>query len=156
PIVESRVGGVWQLVMTWTQDGALKKGHIDAVITAYDPPGFLVATQKAEPGGGVTPGPEMRFGSEDLGIRTRLHLAHGPFDTAEFLEMTRGRWGSSSTKLDAILAYAQPHSNGKPSCVKSESGFAEKAPKVREGSRSGANQGRPLGFCRTPRGTMDR
>jgi hypothetical protein len=56
----------------------------------------------------------MRFVFEDLGGRTRLHLTQGPFDTAEFLEMTRGGWGSSLTKLDAILAWAQPHSNGKP------------------------------------------
>jgi uncharacterized protein YndB with AHSA1/START domain len=103
-VVEPRVGGVWQLVMTWTQDGAPKEGPIDAVITAYDPPALLVATQKAEPGGGVTPGPEMRFEFEDLGGRTRLHLTQGPFGTAEFLEMTRGGWGSSFTKLDAILA----------------------------------------------------
>lgn len=88
-----------------------QEGHIDA---AYDPPGFLVATQKAESGGGVTPGPEMRFGFEDFGGRTRLHLTQGPIDTAEFLKMTRGGWGSSLTKLDAILAHAQSHSNGKP------------------------------------------
>jgi hypothetical protein len=105
------VGGVWQLVLPWTQDGAVKKGRIDA---AYDPPAFLVVTQKAEPGGGVTPGPEMRFEFEDLGGRTRLHLTQGPIDTAEFLKMTRGGWGSSLTKLDAILTCTHPHSNGKP------------------------------------------
>lgn len=108
------MGGVCGLAMTWTQDGAPKKGHIDVVITAYDPPGFLVATQKAEPGGGVTPGPEMGFEFEDLGGRTRLHLTQGPINTAEFLEMTRGGWGNSLAKLDAMPACAQPHSFGKP------------------------------------------
>ncbi len=102
-VVDPRVGGVWRLVMTWDEDGVAKESPIDAVITGYDPPALLVATQKAEPDDGITLLLEMRLEFEDLGGRTRLHLTQGPFDTAEWVDMTREGWGTSFTKLDTLL-----------------------------------------------------
>jgi uncharacterized protein YndB with AHSA1/START domain len=102
-VVEPKVGGVWQLVMTWDEDGVAKVSPIDAVITAYDPPALLVATQKAEPDAGITLLLEMRLEFEDLGSRTRLHLTQGPFDSDEWVDMTREGWGTSFTKLDNVL-----------------------------------------------------
>ncbi|MBT8160649.1 MULTISPECIES: SRPBCC domain-containing protein [Arthrobacter] len=102
-VVDPRVGGAWQLVMTWDEDGVTKESPIDAVITAYDPPALLVATQKAEPDDGVILLLEMRLEFEDLGGRTRLHITQGPFDSEEWVEMTREGWGTSFTKLDGIL-----------------------------------------------------
>ena len=53
-VVEPRVGGAWQLVMVYEEDGVTKEGPIDAVISVYDPPALLVATQRAEPDAGIT------------------------------------------------------------------------------------------------------
>lgn len=103
-VVEPRVGGAWQLVMVWEEGGAAKEGPIDAVISVFDPPSLLVATQRAEPDAGTVVQLEMRLEFEDLGGRTRLHLTQGPFDSAEFLDMTREGWGTSFTKLDKVLA----------------------------------------------------
>lgn len=102
-IIEPRVGGTWQVVMTWTQDGEAKEGPIEAVITALEPPALLVATAKAGPESGAGQ-LEMRLEFEDLGGRTRLHLTQGPFESAEWTDMTREGWGTSFTKLDAVLA----------------------------------------------------
>ncbi|HKU30073.1 SRPBCC family protein [Arthrobacter sp. NyZ413] len=102
-VVDPRVGGAWQLAMTWDEGGVTKESPIDAVITAYDPPALLVATQKAEPDDGVILLLEMRLEFEDLGGRTRLHITQGPFDSEEWVEMTREGWGTSFTKLDGIL-----------------------------------------------------
>jgi uncharacterized protein YndB with AHSA1/START domain len=102
--VDPRVGGIWQLVMTWDENGVAKESPIDAVITTYDPPALLVATQKAEPDAGITLLLEMRLEFEVLdGGRTRLHLTQGPFDSDEWVEMTREGWGTSFTKLDTLL-----------------------------------------------------
>ena len=103
-VVEPRVGGAWQLVMVWEEAGVAKEGPIDAVISVYDPPSLLVATQRAEPDAGATVRTEMRLEFEDLGGRTRLHLTQGPFGSAEFVDMTREGWGTSFTKLDKVLA----------------------------------------------------
>jgi uncharacterized protein YndB with AHSA1/START domain len=103
-VVEPRVGGAWQLVMVWEEDGVAKEGPIDAVISVYDPPSLLVATQRAEPDAGIAVRLEMRLEFEDLGGRTRLHLTQGPFGSAEFMDMTREGWGTSFTKLDKVLA----------------------------------------------------
>lgn len=104
-VVEPRVGGAWQLVMAWDEDGVAKEGPIDAVISAYDPPSLLVAMQRAEPDTGTTRQVEMRLEFEDLGGgRTRLHLTQGPFDSTEWVDMTREGWGTSFTKLDKVLA----------------------------------------------------
>jgi uncharacterized protein YndB with AHSA1/START domain len=103
-VVEPRVGGAWQLVMVYEEDGVSKESPIDAVISAYDPPSLLVATQRAEPDAGITLQVEMRLEFEDLGGRTRLHLTQGPFDSIEWVDMTREGWGSSFTKLDKVLA----------------------------------------------------
>lgn len=103
-VVEPRVGGAWRLVMVWEEGGVAKEGPIDAVISVYDPPSLLVATQRAEPDAGTTVRLEMRLEFEDLGGRTRLHLTQGPFDSAEFVDMTREGWGTSFTKLDKVLA----------------------------------------------------
>ncbi len=103
-VVEPRVGGAWQLVMVWEEGGVAKEGPIDAVISVYDPPSLLVATQRAEPDAGTTVRTEMRLELEDLGGRTRLHLTQGPFGSAEFVDMTREGWGTSFTKLDKVLA----------------------------------------------------
>jgi uncharacterized protein YndB with AHSA1/START domain len=103
-VVEPHVGGAWQLVMVWEEGGAPKEGPIDAVITTYDPPSLLVASQAAEPDAGITLQIELRLEFEDLGGRTRLHLTQGPFGSAEFIDMTREGWGTSFTKLDKLLA----------------------------------------------------
>jgi uncharacterized protein YndB with AHSA1/START domain len=103
-VVEPRVGGAWQLVMVWEEGGAAKEGPIDAVISVYDPPSLLVATQRAEPDAGTAVRIEMRLEFEDLGGRTRLRLTQGPFGSAEFMDMTREGWGTSFTKLDKVLA----------------------------------------------------
>ena len=103
-VVEPRVGGAWQLVMVWEEDGVAKEGPIDAVISVYDPPSLLVAAQRAEPDAPTTVRPEMRLEFEDLDGRTRLHLTQGPFGSAEWMEMTREGWGTSFTKLDKVLA----------------------------------------------------
>jgi uncharacterized protein YndB with AHSA1/START domain len=103
-VVEPRVGGAWQLVMVWEEGGVVKEGPIDAVISVYDPPSLLVATQRAEPDVGIAVRLEMRLEFEDLGGRTRLRLTQGPFSSAEFMEMTREGWGTSFTKLDKVLA----------------------------------------------------
>ena len=103
-VVEPRVGGAWQLVMVWEEAGVAKEGPIDAVISVYDPPALLVATQRAEPDAGIPVRTEMRLEFEDLGGRTRLHLTQGPFGSAEFVDMTREGWGTSFTKLDTVLA----------------------------------------------------
>lgn len=103
-VVQARVGGVWQLVMTWDEDGVAKESPIDAVITAYDPPALLVATQKAEPDAGITLLLEMRLEFEELESGgTRLNLTQGPFDSDKWVEMTREGWGTSFTKLDKVL-----------------------------------------------------
>lgn len=103
-VVEPRVGGAWQLVMVWEEDGLAKEGPIDAVISVFDPPSLLVATQRVEPDVGATSQIELRLEFEDLGGRTRLHLIQGPFGSTEFLDMTREGWGTSFTKLDKVLA----------------------------------------------------
>ena len=103
-VVEPRVGGTWQLVMVWEEDGVAKEGPIDAVISVYDPPSLLVATQLAEPDAATAVRLEMRLAFEDLGGRTRLHLTQGPFGSADFMDMTREGWGTSFTKLDKVLA----------------------------------------------------
>ncbi|WP_211877895.1 SRPBCC family protein [Pseudarthrobacter albicanus] len=103
-VVEPRVGGTWQLVMVYEEDGVAKESPIDAVISVYDPPSLLVASQRAEPDVGITLQLELRLEFEDLGGRTRLHLTQGPFDSTEWVEMTREGWGSSFTKLDKVLA----------------------------------------------------
>ncbi len=103
-VVEPRVGGIWQLVMVYEEDGVTKESPIDAVISEYDPPALLVARQQAEPDTGIHLNLEMRLEFEDLGGRTRLHLTQGPFGSAEWVDMTRDGWGSSFTKLDKILA----------------------------------------------------
>ena len=103
-VVEPRVGGAWQLVMVWEEGGVAKEGPIDAVISVYDPPSLLVATQRAESDARNTVQLEMRLEFEDLGSRTRLHLTQGPFDSAEWVEMTREGWGTSFTTLDKVLA----------------------------------------------------
>ncbi|MDQ0032013.1 SRPBCC family protein [Arthrobacter bambusae] len=103
-VVDPRVGGAWQLVMTWQEDGVVKESPIDAVITAYDPPALLVATQKAEPDAGTILLLEMRLEFEVLdGGRTLLRLTQGPFDSDEWVEMTREGWGTSFSKLDRLL-----------------------------------------------------
>jgi uncharacterized protein YndB with AHSA1/START domain len=101
-LVEPRVGGAWRLVMVWKEDGVSKEGPVDAVISVYDPPSLLVANQKAEPVADTTL--QLRLEFEDLGGRTRLLLTQGPFDTTEWVEMTREGWGTSFTKLDKVLA----------------------------------------------------
>ena len=103
-VVDPRVGGAWQLVMVWEEDGVAKEGPVDAVISVYDPPSLLVAVQRTEPDAGTSPQIEMRLEFEDLGGRTRLHLTQGPFDSAEWVDMTREGWGTSFTKLDKLLA----------------------------------------------------
>jgi uncharacterized protein YndB with AHSA1/START domain len=103
-VVEPRVGGAWRLVMVYEEAGVAKESPVDAVISVYDPPSLLVATQSAEPDAGVTLQLEMRLEFEDLGGRTRLHLTQGPFDSTEWVEMTREGWGTSFTKLDKVLA----------------------------------------------------
>ncbi|MFF2028671.1 SRPBCC domain-containing protein [Arthrobacter sp. NPDC058192] len=103
-VVEPRVGGAWRLVMVYEEDGATKESPVDAVISVYDPPSLLVATQRTEPDAGITLQLEMRLEFEDLGARTRLHLTQGPFDSTEWVDMTREGWGTSFTKLDEVLA----------------------------------------------------
>ena len=103
-VVEPHIGGAWQLVMVYEEDGDSKESPVDAVITAYDPPSLLVASQSAEPDAGITLQLEMRLEFEDLGSRTRLHLTQGPFGSTEWVEMTREGWRTSFTKLDKILA----------------------------------------------------
>ena len=103
-VVDPRVGGAWQLVMVWEEDGVAKEGPVDAVISVYDPPSLLVAVQRTEPDAGISPQIEMRLEFEDLGGRTRLHLTQGPFGSTEWVDMTREGWGTSFTKLDKLLA----------------------------------------------------
>lgn len=80
---------------------------IDAVITSYEPPALLVATQKAEPDAGITLLLEMSLEFEVLeGGRTRLHLTQDPFDSDEWVEMTREAWGTSFTKRDTLFVRA--------------------------------------------------
>jgi uncharacterized protein YndB with AHSA1/START domain len=74
---EPRVGGTWQLVMVYEEDGVSKESPTDAVISVYDPPSLLVASQKAKPHALTTLQVEMRLEFEDLGGRTRLHLTQG-------------------------------------------------------------------------------
>ncbi|MFF1832447.1 SRPBCC domain-containing protein [Paenarthrobacter sp. NPDC058040] len=102
-IVEPRIGGVWQVVMAWTDDNGQQEAPIEAVITELDAPGLLVAKAKAAPGADHEY-EEMHLEFEDLGgNRTRMHLTQGPFASEEWVEMTRDGWGTSFDKLDATL-----------------------------------------------------
>ena len=103
-IVEPEVGGIWQVVMVWTDENGQQEAPIEAVITQLDAPGLLVAQAKAAPDADHEY-EEMRLEFEDLGgSRTRMHLTQGPFASEEWVEMTRDGWGTSFDKLDAALA----------------------------------------------------
>ena len=102
-IVEPKVGGVWQVVMAWTDENGPQEAPIEAVITELDAPGLLVAKAKAAPDADHEY-EEMHLEFEDLGgNRTRMHLTQGPFASEEWVEMTRDGWGTSFDKLDATL-----------------------------------------------------
>ena len=102
-IVEPKIGGVWQVVMAWTDDNGQQEAPIEAVITQLDAPGLLVAKAKAAPDADHEY-EEMHLEFEDLGgHRTRMHLTQGPFASEEWVEMTRDGWGTSFDKLDATL-----------------------------------------------------
>ena len=48
-VVEPKVGGIWQVVMVWTDENGRQEAPIEAVITELDAPGLLVAKAKAAP-----------------------------------------------------------------------------------------------------------
>lgn len=104
-VVEPRVGGAWRLIMIYEDDGLIRESPVDAVISVYDPPALLVASEKAHPESGIHLRLEMRLEFEDLGGHTRLHLIQGPFDSTEWVETTRVGWNSSFTKLDKVLVH---------------------------------------------------
>ena len=101
-IVEPRVGGIWQVVMAWTDDEGEQEAPIEAVITELDAPALLVARAKAAPDADHEY-EEMHLEFEDRNGRTRMHLTQGPFASEEWVEMTRDGWGTSFDKLDALL-----------------------------------------------------
>jgi uncharacterized protein YndB with AHSA1/START domain len=104
-VIEPRVGGAWNVVMTWDEGGEAKESPVNATISVYDPPALLVAGELAHPEQGIPAQLQMRLEFEDLGGgRTRLHLTQGPFENTEWVEMTREGWGSSFIKLDKVLA----------------------------------------------------
>ncbi|MDO5866248.1 MULTISPECIES: SRPBCC domain-containing protein [Paenarthrobacter] len=103
-VVEPKVGGIWQVVMVWTDENGRQEAPIEAVITELDAPGLLVAKAKAAPDSDHEY-EEMHLEFEDLGgSRTRMHLTQGPFASEEWVEMTKDGWGTSFDKLDAVLA----------------------------------------------------
>lgn len=102
-VIDPRVGGVWQVVMTWTEGDETKEGPIDAVITELNPPALLVASAKSGEESSSDE-LEMRLEFEDLDGRTRLVMTQGPFESEEWVDMTREGWGTSFDKLDGLLA----------------------------------------------------
>ncbi len=102
-IVEPRVGGVWQVVMVWSDENGEQSAPIEATITELNSPALLVAQAKAAPDADHEY-EEMHLEFEDLNGRTRMNLTQGPFASEEWVEMTRDGWGTSFDKLDGLLA----------------------------------------------------
>lgn len=107
--VEPRVGGLWNLVMVYEEEGAQKESPIVSVIQEYDPPRLLVASQpESDLGDGHPHVMEMRLEFEDLGGRTLLRLTQTGFSNQEWVDRTREGWDSSFTILDKELAAQTP------------------------------------------------
>ena len=102
-IVEPRVGGIWQVVMVWSDENGEQEAPIEAVISELEPPVLLVAKAKAAPDADHE-FEEMRLEFEDLNGRTRMNVTQGPFESQEWVDMTRDGWGTSFVKLDELLA----------------------------------------------------
>jgi len=96
--VDARVGGHQRLTMVNDNDPN-EKSPINATFTEVIPNELLVGSEEWE-GGSLTLRLEFH---EENGGKTRLELRQGPF-TEQTEEMTREGWGSSFTKLDALLA----------------------------------------------------
>jgi uncharacterized protein YndB with AHSA1/START domain len=102
---DPRTGGHWRLAMVDDNDPA-QRSVVDATFTEVVPNELLVGEQETTgiPGteGVVKMSLRLEFHAEDGG-KTRLELTQGPF-SREMGEATVAGWGSSFTKLDALLA----------------------------------------------------
>jgi uncharacterized protein YndB with AHSA1/START domain len=102
--IDARVGGRERFTMVNDADASMTS-PVDAVFTEVVEHELLVGEEKfSGPGGTATMTARMEF-SDEPGGRTKLVLRQGPFPP-EFLGNAREGWGSSFTKLDALLAKA--------------------------------------------------
>jgi uncharacterized protein YndB with AHSA1/START domain len=100
--VDARPGGHQRFVMVNDDDPAMNSA-VDATLIEVIENELLVGSETVEgfPGGPVTMQVRLEFHDEDG--KTRLDLTQGPY-TAEMEGNAREGWGSSFTKLDALLA----------------------------------------------------
>ena len=100
--IELKVGGRERFTMVNDADASMTS-PVNAVFTEVVEHELLVGAETFEgPNGTATMTARMEFSDEPDG-RTRLVLRQGPFPP-EFLGNAREGWGSSFTKLDALLA----------------------------------------------------
>lgn len=102
--VDMRAGGHQRFVMVNDEDPALRS-PVDATFTEVIENELLVGSELVEIPGQPTITMTIRLEFHDEGGRTRLELRQGPY-TAEIAGGAREGWGSSFTKLDALLAAA--------------------------------------------------
>ena len=100
--VEARTGGHQRFVMVNDDDPTMNSA-VNATFVEVIENELLVGSETVEgfPGGLVTMQVRLEFHDEDG--KTRLDLTQGPY-TAEMEGNAREGWGSSFTKLDALLA----------------------------------------------------
>ncbi|HEY8718685.1 SRPBCC domain-containing protein [Pengzhenrongella sp.] len=102
--VDTRVGGYQRFVMV-NDDDASQSSPVDSMFTEVVENELLVGYEDVTgiPGFGDATRFEVRREFHDEGDKTRLVLRQGPY-TAEMEDNAREGWGSSFTKLDALLA----------------------------------------------------
>jgi len=102
--IDARVGGYQRLVMVNDADPS-ETSPVDATFTEVIENELLVGREKWEGVAGLQEGGSMsiRLEFHDEDGKTRLVVRQGPY-TQEMEGMAREGWGSSSTKLDALLA----------------------------------------------------
>jgi len=101
---DARVGGHQRFVMVNDADPELRS-PVDATFTEVVENELLVASEVWEGAPGLQDGGRMslRLEFHDEDGKTRLVLRQGPY-TVEMEGMASAGWGSSFTKLDALLA----------------------------------------------------
>jgi len=104
--MDVRVGGHQRLVMVNDQDSS-QTSPVSATFTEVVENELVVGSEDVPPEFGLPPGMKMQIRLEfhDQDGKTRLLLRQGPF-MPNMATGAREGWGSSFTKLDALLAAA--------------------------------------------------
>jgi uncharacterized protein YndB with AHSA1/START domain len=102
--IDARVGGHQRFVMV-NDENPSERSPVNATFTEVIENELLVGSEEWDGVPGMQPPGSMyvRLEFHDEGDKTRLVLRQGPY-TEEMEGMAREGWGSSFTKLDALLA----------------------------------------------------